>query len=212
MARQKLRHAAATCVEDRRSPRDNGLRKPRKSSRKHKTDSEPLNRCPERAEWEKSWARTRLGCPGFRDRFRVWQTIVELKRSGGRGKMGITNSEAWTALCDSSGSSSVAATLLSSEEHLLGGRLHEQVREIPPCLSLSRTALADVDKAFPRHNGASSVEGKHRYGKKRPQQQIRAEPGMGDVFECISMMFYGATNSKPESAKCSNEKSQHQTM
>lgn len=83
--------------------------------------------CSERATWEQSWASIRFGCPTFRDRAKVWQAIVELKRAGGSGRMRIANNEAWTALHDSCGSTSMAATLLSSEEYLLGKRLQEHV-------------------------------------------------------------------------------------
>lgn len=83
--------------------------------------------CSERIAWEKSWAAVRLGYPMFRDRVRVWQAILELKRLGDHGGIRITNSEAWTALHDSCGNTSAAATLLSSEEYLLGKRLQEQV-------------------------------------------------------------------------------------
>ena len=121
----------------------------RQCSRKKQTGtsapSEKLERrCPERAAWEQTWARVLLQRPNFRDRVRVWQTISELKRSGGTGRMGITNSEAWRALYESSGSALVAATMLSSEEYLLGRRLQEpQLCDvIPSYLSLDRASLS----------------------------------------------------------------------
>lgn len=144
-------------------------------------------RCPERAIWEKCWARVCLGCPSFRDRARVWQVVVELKRSGRGGKMKIANNEAWTALCESSGSMSGAATLLSSEEYLLGKRLQEWgICKIPPYLRLDGTlgakaAAAGVGPAFSLIASPSMAR---RGAKAR------------DVFDCVSSVFYSKSSGK----------------
>lgn len=153
---------------------------------------EHAERCPERAAWEQSWAGVRLKCADFRDRVRVWQAIVELKKLGGRGRMGITNNEAWTALGDASGSTSVAATLLSSEEYLLGRRLQEQIREIPPYLSLDRASFAPGSISSSPRQGTPFYSGRGRSAEKRIQHQTSKEQGTGDVFECASAIFYSA--------------------
>lgn len=168
-------------------------------------------RCPERAAWEQSWARVCLKRASFRDRVRVWQAIVGLKRSGGRGRMGITNNEAWTALCDASGSTSVAATLLSSEEYLLGRRLQEQVREVPPYLSLDRASFSPSSTASsnPRqgNNTLFSVRGRSSSaGKKRIQCQTPTEQGTGDIFECASAIFYNAPKTRTTTPKQGRKK------
>jgi len=179
-----------------------GTRKQRSQSmrRRHSSAagySKQHDRCPERAAWEQSWGRVRRECPNFRDRVRVWQTIAELKRAGGRGRMGITNNEAYAALRDSSGSISVAATLLSNEEYLLGRRLLQQDErrlsdEIPPCLSL----------AHARHRSASSAERQSPAAKLNSRRSFPTTAGReagfrsnfgdgdGDIFECISGLFY----------------------
>lgn len=176
-----------------------GTRKQRSRRKKQRHPSAAGNskqhdRCPERAAWEQSWGRVRRGCPNFRDRVRVWQTIAELKRAGGRGRMGITNNEAYAALRDSSGSVSVAATLLSNEEYLLGRRLQQQderrlFNEIPPCLSL----------AHARHGSAASAERPSSAGKLHSVRlpamggrdaEIRSGCGDVDIFECVSGLFY----------------------
>lgn len=164
-------------------------------------------RCPERVAWEQSWERVRLGRPSFRDRVRVWQSISELKRAGARGKMGITNDEAWVALHDSFGSASAAATLLSNEEYLLGRRLQQRdeqrgLNKVPPHLSLSGD-VRDVGQSSSGHSPLA----------RRPSFQSNARPcslGTGDfsdrkrttdaeprsscpksnIFCCVSDLFY----------------------
>ena len=178
------------------------------------SSSEQQERCPERAAWEQSWSRVRLGRPNFRDRVRVWQTIAELKRSGGRGRMGITNNEAWVALHESAGSALVAATRLSSEDYLLGRRLQEQnknnVCEIPPYLSLD---LASVLLVAPPRGGEPSPLLRRRRSSSlslssatRTSSEatdiIRGLPtkgekgrsgGVGGTFECVKNIFYNVS-------------------
>ncbi|CAM9525215.1 unnamed protein product, partial [Laminaria digitata] len=177
-------------------------------SRKQATGAEnphPLEqqqeRCPERAAWEQSWARVRLERPNFRDRVRVWQTISELKRSGGRGRMGVTNSEAWTALHESSGSALVAATRLSSEEYLLGRRLQEHkgknnVCEVPEYLSLDLASVLLLAAATPSCARTSS-EARYAYRglptEGEQQRQRRGGGGGGGTFECVSDIFYNVS-------------------
>ncbi|CAM9735997.1 unnamed protein product [Ectocarpus sp. 4 AP-2014] len=166
-------------------------------------EQQPNRRCLERAAWEQSWARVCLERPSFRDRVRVWQSIAELKRAGGRGRMGITNKEAWVALCQSSGSASVAATLLSNEEYLLGRRLQQQdgrwrLDEIPPYLSLDGGPGATAGPIF-RRTLPPSVAGPFSAGARRCDRLPVMEKGkkMGSestsdcsVFNCVSSLFY----------------------
>lgn len=196
----------ADFIEEARQSNNNApfrsTRKQRSKSKKHRHSSaagysKQQDRCPERAAWEQSWGRVRRECPNFRDRVRVWQTIAELKRAGGRGRMGITNNEAYAALRDSSGSISVAATLLSNEEYLLGRRLQQQDErrvcdELPPYLSLAHT----------RHHSASSCERPSSAGKLHSRRllpamagrEARFRPGRrdleDDIFDCVSGLFY----------------------
>lgn len=194
LLRQNLRQATMRLVERKEQPRESISRKKKKRLKNQATGNlEQAGRCLERVAWEESWARVRLERPSYRDRVRVWQAIVELKRAGGKGKMGITNSEAWQALCDSSGSTSVAATRLASEEYVLGRRLQEQVLEIPSYLSLGRAVFhasnrhETKQKTFPAK--ASGPLYLAHTGK---------EPGMGDIFEYVSSAFYNAPKTPAE--------------
>ncbi|CAN0094604.1 unnamed protein product [Ectocarpus sp. 8 AP-2014] len=167
------------------------------------SEQQPNRRCPERAAWEQSWARVCLERPSFRDRVRVWQSIAELKRAGGRGRMGITNKEAWVALCQSSGSASVAATLLSNEEYLLGRRLQQQdgrwrLDEIPPYLSLDGGSGVSAGPLF-RRTLPPSVARPFSAGVRRcdrlPVMEKGKKTGSGStsdfgVFNCVSSLFY----------------------
>lgn len=179
-------------------------------------------RCPERATWEKSWRRVRLKRPNFRDRIRVWQAIAELKRAGGRGRMGITNNEAWTALRDSSGSTSVAAALLANEEYLLGRRLQQQddrrgLDEVPSYLSLlvydsgpnvEYSHLLPPGFASPAARPSSTGIG--HADRTPPTKGKEMGPGPvsdSDIFECVSGLFYKVLRTtKPAYAtkKCEN--------
>ncbi|CAM9545857.1 unnamed protein product [Ectocarpus fasciculatus] len=167
------------------------------------SEQQPNGRCPERAAWEQSWARVCLERPSFRDRVRVWQSIAELKRAGGRGRMGITNKEAWVALCQSSGSASVAATLLANEEYLLGRRLQQQderwrLDEIPPYLSLDGGPGVSAGPLF-RRTVPTSAARPFSAGVRRcdrlPVMEKDNKTGPGSisgfgVFDCVSSFFY----------------------
>ncbi|CAM9205545.1 unnamed protein product [Ectocarpus sp. 6 AP-2014] len=167
------------------------------------SEQQPNRRCPERAAWEQSWARVCLERPSFRDRVRVWQSIAELKRAGGRGRMGITNKEAWSALCQSSGSASVAAALLSNEEYLLGRRLQQQdgrwrLDEIPPYLRLDGGPVVSAGPLF-RQTLPPSVARPFSAGVRRcdrlPVMEKGKKKGSGStsdigVFNSVSSLFY----------------------
>lgn len=193
--------------------RDN--RKQRSERKKHQMPSsaeysqKQHGRCPERAAWEQSWRRVRLERPNFRDRVRVWQSIAELKRAGGRGRMGITNNEAWTALRDSSGGTSVAAALLANEEYLLGRRLQQQderrgLDEVPSYLSLLVHDGRPNVRPSPllrRHVYSSVVRPSSpgmRHADRRPPTEggeMGSGPGSGcgGIFECVSSLFYNVS-------------------
>ena len=158
------------------------------SSKKQRNRQALAGRHPERVAWEQSWVRVRLGCPQFRDKVRIWQTIVELKISGGHEGMTIANNEAWAALCDSSGVVSAAATRLSSEDYLLGRRLEKKVCEIPPYLSLNPMALIDVV------DGSSLTPTANREDSHTQCAVALKGPGVGDVFDDISAVFYKGKN------------------
>lgn len=191
VARHNLRQEEAVFLEEVSEGRNapfRGTRKQRPKRKKQQSPSgtQPHERCPERAAWEQSWRRVCRECPDFRDRVRVWQSIAELKRAGGRGRMGITNNEAYGALRDSSGIASVAANLLSNEEYLLGRRLHKEkgrrgLDEVPPFLSLA------YDDVRPRTVSSGKIP------LSAGTQHGRREAGVrhgGDIFDCISTLFY----------------------
>lgn len=101
--------------------------------------------------------------------------------------MGITNNEAYGALRDSSGNTSVAANLLSNEDYLLGRRLEKEkgprgLGEMSASLSLAKDDLRP--RVFSSGKRPSSAGLKHR-GRK-----TGVGHGDGDVFECISSLFY----------------------
>lgn len=158
-------------------------------------------RHPERVAWEQSWVRIRLGCPTFRDRVRMWQTILEIKRSAGGCEDGscteITNHEAWAALCESSGVVSVAVTRLSSLEYVLGKRQDRKNKpcEIPSFLSLSRTAPDGANNRRPSPTTSANFRGEKSTVMKDHmllQQPTAAgkRTQIRDVFESISDIFY----------------------
>lgn len=100
--------------------------------------------------------------------------------------MGITNSEAYGALRDSSGKASVAANLLSNEEYLLGRRLQTEkgrrgLDEIPPFLSLAYDARPGMVSSCKRPSSAGVQHGGKEAGVGRVD---------GDIFECVSSLFY----------------------
>lgn len=101
--------------------------------------------------------------------------------------MGITNNEAYGALRDSSGNASVAANLLSNEDYLLGRRLQKEkgrrgLDEVPPFLSLARDARPGMVSSGGRPSSAGIQHGEREPG---------VGHGGGDIFECVSSLFYG---------------------
>lgn len=107
--------------------------------------------------------------------------------------MGITNSEAYGALRDSSGNTSVAANLLSNEEYLLGRRLQKErgrhgLDEVPPFLSLAY----DVRPKLFSSGGRPSSAGVQHVGR-----ESGVGHGDGDIFECVSSLFFNV----PRTAK-----------
>ncbi|CAN0333964.1 unnamed protein product [Hapterophycus canaliculatus] len=118
--------------------------------------------------------------------------------------MGITNDEAWVALRDSSGSASAAATLLSNEEYLLGGRLqqHDELRDlnkVPPHLSLdiaARNVCQSTShnnlsrRAFSRSITRTRSVETGDCGRKRTTEAGSGSSSMGDIFCCVSDLFY----------------------
>lgn len=218
--RHKLRQEEANAepmVEEKRDDNDNKVfshdnRKRRFERKKSHMPSSgecfqrAYGRCPERAAWEQSWQRVQLERPSFRDRIRIWQAIAELKRAGGRGRMGITNNEAWTALRNSSGSMSVAAALLANEEYLLGRRLQQQgdrrgLDEVPSYLSFLAYDGGSKIRASPLFRpGFSSSASRPssagiKYDGRTPPTEGRQKgsgpgSGGGDIFECVSSLFF----------------------
>ncbi|CAN0013636.1 unnamed protein product [Scytosiphon promiscuus] len=178
-------------------------------------------RCPERVAWEQSWEKVRLGRSGFRDRVRVWQSISELKRAGGRGRMRITNNEAWVALRDSSGSASAAAILLSNEEYLLGRRLQQrgELREpskVPPHLSLDLAARhvcrsashsPSARQAYFRSRARPSSVGTDNCERNRTPKALRGSGSRENVFCCASDLFYDAPRSTTKTLMLAARKS-----
>lgn len=191
VARHKLRQEETVFFEEtgegrKALLRDTRKQRPKRKKKQSPSGAQPHERCPERAAWEQSWRRVCRECPDFRDRVRVWQSIAELKRAGGRGKMGITNSEAYGALRDSSGIVSVAANLLSNEEYLLGRRLQKDkgrrgLHEVPPCLSL---AYDDI-----RSGMASPGKRPSSAGTQHGLRGVGVGHGSDDIFECIATLY-----------------------
>lgn len=100
--------------------------------------------------------------------------------------MGITNSEAYGALRDSSGNTSVAANILASEEYLLGRRLQKEKGrrgqdEVPQFLSLANDVRPRLFSSGQRPSSAEIQNGGREVGAGR---------GDGDIFECVSTLFY----------------------
>lgn len=117
--------------------------------------------------------------------------------------MGITNKEAWVALCQSSGSASVAATLLSNEEYLLGRRLQQQderwqLDEIPSYLSLDGGPGVSAGPLFRRTllpSAARPFSAGVRRCERLPMMEKGKKSGSGStsdfgVFDCVSSLFY----------------------
>lgn len=207
--RHALRHAAMFFVQGKDAQREDVFRNRKQRPKKqNKIDAVyQAERSPARAAWEQSWARVRAQRPNFHDRVKVWQAIVELKRAGRQGKTGITNCEAWTALCDAAGSTSVAATFLSSEDYILGRRLQEQRQRIPRFLSLHRAAF-NGNTRFSLCQGASCARetSEINYAQRGPTGEV---PEMGDIFECVSTLFYPCSVSRAMTADAKNKKTQH---
>lgn len=202
LARDKLRRDAANLFSRKEIPTCRRIvvknRASQRSRNRRQAPASPAGvgeererRCSERTAWERSWARASLKRPNFRDRVRVWQAIVDLKRAGGSGRMEVTNSEAWAALCESSGSTSVARTFLSNEDARLGRRLRGEVDEVPPYLRLDRAAVADVTRTSIRVGDLREAPIRlkkvdNRQGRKAKE----AGRGRNDIFNALETVFY----------------------
>lgn len=183
---------------------ESNKQKPRTQNTASRRSEAPISngRHPERVAWEQSWVRIRMGCPTFRDRVRMWQTIVEIKRSAGSCEDGssteITNNEAWAALCESSGVVSVAVTRLSSQDYILGKRQDRKNKpcEIPSFLSLSRTAPDGTNNRRPSPTTPANFREENSTVMKDHTLLLQLPTAAGkmtqmrDVFESISDIFY----------------------